>query len=239
MNITLRPWREADAAACAVLADDEGVAANLRDVFPHPYTEQNARDFIALCLAADPDEMLSCVVEVDGAFAGSISLTRGADVARKSAELGYWFGRPFWGKGIATEAVRQMCACGFAEGGHRAHLCRAVQPQPRVLSRAREKRLPARGDKAPERIQARQAAGQRAVCSGAVGVSISNDVQVSTTRGCLHSTVALLCGTADSVWNGTPMPCWEGVQFPSMAGSSGRCGHCMEEGQVTGRARLR
>ena len=78
MNITLRPWREADAAACAVLADDEGVAASLRDVFPHPYTEQDARDFIALCLAADPDEMLSCVVEVEGAFAGSISLTRGA-----------------------------------------------------------------------------------------------------------------------------------------------------------------
>ena len=37
MDILLRPWREADAAACAVLADDEGVAANLRDVFPHPY----------------------------------------------------------------------------------------------------------------------------------------------------------------------------------------------------------
>ena len=114
MNILLRPWRETDAAACAALAGDEGVAANLRDVFPHPYAEQDARDFIALCLAADPDEMLSCVVEVDGAFAGSASLTRGADVARRSAELGYWFGRPFWGKGVATEAVRQMCARGFA-----------------------------------------------------------------------------------------------------------------------------
>ena len=113
MDILLRPWLEADAAACAALADDEGVAANLRDVFPHPYTEQDARDFIALCLAADPDEMMSCAVEVDGVFAGSVTLTRGTDVARKSAELGYWFGRPFWGKGIATEAVRQMCATGF------------------------------------------------------------------------------------------------------------------------------
>ena len=113
MNILLRPWRETDAAACAALADDEGVAANLCDVFPHPYTEQDARDFIALCLAADPDEMLSCAVEVDGVFAGSVTLTRGTDVARKSAELGYWFGRPFWGKGVATEAVRQMCATGF------------------------------------------------------------------------------------------------------------------------------
>ena len=115
MDILLRPWLEADAAACAALADDEGVAANLRDVFPHPYTEQDARDFIALCLAADPDEALSCVVVGGGGFAESVSLTRGADVARKSAELGYWFGRPFWGRGVATEAVRQMCARGFGE----------------------------------------------------------------------------------------------------------------------------
>ena len=128
MDVLLRPWRETDAAACAALADDEGVAANLRDVFPYPYTEQDARDFIALCLAADPDKALYCAVEVDGAFAGSISLTRGGDIARKSAELGYWFGRPFWGKGVATAAVRQMCAQGFANVGHRAHLCRAVCP---------------------------------------------------------------------------------------------------------------
>ena len=114
MNITLRPWCETDTALCAALANDEGVAANLRDVFPHPYTEQDARDFIALCCAADPDEALFCAVEVDGVFAGSVSLTRGVDVACKSAELGCWFGRPFWGKGIATEAVRQMCARGFA-----------------------------------------------------------------------------------------------------------------------------
>lgn len=113
MDILLRPWRETDAAACAALADDEGVAANLRDVFPYPYTEQDAHDFIALCLAADPGKALYCAVEVDGAFAGSISLTRGGDIARKSAELGYWFGRPFWGKGVATAAVRQMCAQGF------------------------------------------------------------------------------------------------------------------------------
>lgn len=115
MEIVLRPWREADTAACAALANDEGVAANLRDVFPHPYAEQDARDFIALCLAADPDEALFRAVEVDGAFAGSVALTRGTDVACRSAELGYWFGRPFWGKGIATEAVRQMCAFGFGE----------------------------------------------------------------------------------------------------------------------------
>ena len=121
MNITLRPWCETDAAPCAALADDEGVAANLRDVFPHPYAEQDARDFIALCCAANPDEALFCAVEVDGVFAGSVSLTRGADVARKSAELGCWFGRPFWGKAsrprpcgrCAPAALQRGTSCAF------------------------------------------------------------------------------------------------------------------------------
>lgn len=43
MRILLRSWREEDAAACAALANDAGVAENLRDVFPHPYSEQDAR----------------------------------------------------------------------------------------------------------------------------------------------------------------------------------------------------
>ena len=123
MDILLRPWLEADAAACAALADDESVAANLRDVFPHPYTEQDARDFIALCIGADPEKALFCAVAVDGAFAGSVSLTRGADVARKSAELGYWFGRPFWGRGRAADVRPRLWRVGY-----RADLCRAVQP---------------------------------------------------------------------------------------------------------------
>ncbi len=114
MHILLRPWREEDVIPCALLANDEGVAKNLRDAFPHPYTEQDARSFIGLCLAADERDALYRAVEADGRFAGSIALMRGADVARRSAELGYWFGRAFWGKGIAAEAVRQMCGTGFA-----------------------------------------------------------------------------------------------------------------------------
>ena len=114
MEILLRPWRETDIPALARLADDEGVAADLRDVFPHPYAEQDARAFLSSCMAADPADALFCAAEADGRLAGSVSLVRGTDVCRKSAELGYWFGRAFWGRGVATEAVRQMCQAGFA-----------------------------------------------------------------------------------------------------------------------------
>jgi len=38
----------------------------------------------------------------------------GSDVYRRSAELGYWLGEPFWGRGIMTAAVETMCREGFA-----------------------------------------------------------------------------------------------------------------------------
>ena len=48
------------------------------------------------------------------AEAGSIGLFLGSDVYRRSAELGYWLGEPFWGRGIMTAAVETMCREGFA-----------------------------------------------------------------------------------------------------------------------------
>jgi len=53
-------------------------------------------------------------VVVDGAAVGGISLEPGEDVFRRSAEIGYWLGEPFWGRGIATEAVRAVSDYAFA-----------------------------------------------------------------------------------------------------------------------------
>lgn len=117
MQVTLRPWRASDLAALVRLADNPEVARNLRDAFPNPYTEADGRAFLELCAGLDPANTLFLAVCAEGALAGGISLTRGADVARKSAELGYWLGQPYWGRGVATEAVRQICARGFAECG--------------------------------------------------------------------------------------------------------------------------
>ena len=36
----LRPWQETDAVSLVRYADDPGIAANLRDVFPSPYTRR-------------------------------------------------------------------------------------------------------------------------------------------------------------------------------------------------------
>jgi len=115
MCVNLRRFTESDIRILASLANNVDIAANLRDAFPHPYTGNDSRNFINLCLAADEQCDLYRAVAVDGALAGCISLSRGTDVYRKCAELGYWLGRQFWGMGVASEAVRQMCGIGFAK----------------------------------------------------------------------------------------------------------------------------
>lgn len=113
MDFTLRPWRREDAAAIVPYADDPLVARNLRDVFPNPYTLADAQGFISSCIEREGRGQLCRAIVVDGRAVGSIALILGDDVYRKSAELGYWLGRPFWRQGIMTAAVKEMCALGF------------------------------------------------------------------------------------------------------------------------------
>ena len=115
MKLLLRAWRIEDASALQGCADDWEIARQLRDVFPHPYTLADAQSYLSFCLSRPAERMIACAIEADGALAGSIALTRGMDVYRGSAELGYWLDRSQWKKGIMSEAVRQMCRKGFAQ----------------------------------------------------------------------------------------------------------------------------
>lgn len=100
----LRPLTAADAPALAAHADDRDVWLNLRDRFPHPYSVDDALAYVA-AVAARPRQTSFGIV-VDGEAAGSISLMPGEDIARATAEIGYWLGRRFWGRGIVSDAVR-------------------------------------------------------------------------------------------------------------------------------------
>jgi [ribosomal protein S5]-alanine N-acetyltransferase len=92
-----------DAEALVRHADNVNVARQLRDRFPHPYTRANASIFLkAATSAAEPSNL---AIEVDGEAAGAIGYVPGMDVERYSAEIGYWLGESFWGRGIATEAL--------------------------------------------------------------------------------------------------------------------------------------
>lgn len=107
----VREWQEADAAALAPLADDRRVWINLRDAFPHPYREEDAHRFIATVRGRSPCTHFA--IAVDGRVAGGIGYTPHVDVERVGAEVGYWLGRPFWGQGIATAALRALTTHAF------------------------------------------------------------------------------------------------------------------------------
>ncbi len=113
MEIALVPWEERFAPALAEYANNPNVFANLRDRFPHPYTEKDARDYIRLCADEDGRAFLARAITVDGVCVGSVTVTVGEDIYRRSGELGYFLGEPFWGKGIMTWAAREICREAF------------------------------------------------------------------------------------------------------------------------------
>jgi RimJ/RimL family protein N-acetyltransferase len=92
-------------------ANNPRIAENLRDGFPHPYTREDGLQFINRFMNDDPVRIFA--IEYDHQPCGSIGILPQEDIHRRSAEVGYWLAEPFWGRGIATEAVRQIIEYGF------------------------------------------------------------------------------------------------------------------------------
>jgi ribosomal-protein-alanine N-acetyltransferase len=103
---TVRSYRAEDAESLAAHANNRKVWQNLRDGFPHPYSIEDARTFIRRAVSANPESMYAICVE--GSAAGGIGFSPHTDIERISAEIGYWLGEPFWGRGIVTEALRAV-----------------------------------------------------------------------------------------------------------------------------------
>jgi RimJ/RimL family protein N-acetyltransferase len=102
-SVLLRTFREDDQARLARLCNNRNIWDNVRDLFPSPYSKQNAIEFIELCQKQDPP--VTFAIEYNRELVGCIGLTRQEDVYRMSAEIGYWIGEPYWGRGIATQSV--------------------------------------------------------------------------------------------------------------------------------------
>lgn len=112
---TVRSWEYADIDTVPAYANNRKVWLNLRDAFPHPYTRQNARDWIRAVRQRSPET--SFAIAVDDEAVGGIGFVMRADVERVSAEIGYWLGEPFWGRGITTEALRAVTDYAVATHG--------------------------------------------------------------------------------------------------------------------------
>ena len=111
----LRPWQKDDAPLLARHADNPRVSSCMRDLFPSPYTVEDAFRFIAM--ATGPSRSILLAIEVRGEAAGGIGIHPLEDVHRGTAEIGYWLAEPFWGRGIVTDAVRALVPVAFEKTG--------------------------------------------------------------------------------------------------------------------------
>lgn len=118
-RLRLRPFRADDAATVRRLAGEWEVARSLANV-PYPYGPDDAADWIGHTrrgLTAGSEVTLAVTRRDDGALVGAVGLR--LSLHGRSAELGYWIGRPYWGQGFATEAAAAILRHGFVALGLR------------------------------------------------------------------------------------------------------------------------
>ena len=134
---TIRQWRLGDAESLTRHANNRKIWLAVRDLFPHPYTIQDAREFLQRAIS-EQAEMKFCV-EIEGAAVGGIGIHSGQDVYRHTATVGYWLGEEFWGRGIMTEAltaVTDFCFDNFPLGRISAEVFAHNPASARVLEKA-------------------------------------------------------------------------------------------------------
>ena len=117
MRIDIGEWqvrslRLEDAESLAAYANNRNVSRNLRDRFPYPYRIDDAEAFIRHARVQDPETVFAIASATEAI--GGIGLELYDDVHRRSAQVGYWLGEPFWGRGIATLALGAITDYAFA-----------------------------------------------------------------------------------------------------------------------------
>jgi RimJ/RimL family protein N-acetyltransferase len=113
-RLVLRAPHRVDVPAIVHLAGDRRVAESTARI-PHPYAVEDAERYLATVNHQDSGTTFAIVL--DGSLIGAC----GIDAHPDGAELGYWLGLPFWGRGYATEAVRAVIDFAFGEEGPPGH----------------------------------------------------------------------------------------------------------------------
>lgn len=109
----IRCWSDNDAAVLQKYANNRKIWVNLRNIFPHPYSLDDAHKWIAYTRGEDPQR--SFAIANGNEVIGGIGLNYQEDVHSFSAELGYWLAEPYWGRGIMSEAVMAFTEYAFRQ----------------------------------------------------------------------------------------------------------------------------
>lgn len=114
MTCMIRKWNLNDAKELSEAISNKKVQDNLRDGLPYPYTEQDGEVYIREMLSADQDTTFAFAITYNDKVIGSIGVFRQSNIHYRTAELGYYIAEEYWGKGIMTDAVKQICSYVFS-----------------------------------------------------------------------------------------------------------------------------
>lgn len=113
MEFQLRKWQSGDAESFFQYAVNRKITDSMRNSFPSNLEQvQKLVDWFS---DSDEKQQYCRAIEIDGKAVGCVGIFIKEDVYRKSADIAYWLGETFWGKGIMTCAVRQMCETAFEQ----------------------------------------------------------------------------------------------------------------------------
>lgn len=111
-GIVLRPWELNDAWELALITDNKKIADNLRDGFPTPYSLTDAQEWLNLIMPENnPPRFFAITFE--NQVVGNIGIVTKTNIYRKNVEIGFFVSEKFWGKGIATKAIRASVSYAF------------------------------------------------------------------------------------------------------------------------------
>jgi len=135
----LRAWAPDDLPAYHALLDDPDLWRFMPEAMPHPFGLDTARDLIAISGAA-PHHLVQCIEAAAGPVGQVRLLWSAPGLDRDEAEVSYWLGRSYRGRGLAAQAVRQAVADAFALRAGLRRVVAFVHPDNaasmRVLERA-------------------------------------------------------------------------------------------------------
>ena len=110
---TLRHFKISDSLSLSKHANNRLIWENLRDRFPYPYSEEDAKLFIQMVTTYSSTTEFA--IDLDGEAIGAAGIILKDDVYKENGEIGYWIGQDYWNKGIGTKVVAELLRIAFDE----------------------------------------------------------------------------------------------------------------------------
>ncbi|ORY15856.1 acyl-CoA N-acyltransferase [Clohesyomyces aquaticus] len=117
-RLLIRLMHPADAPAMYKHASPPIIGKHMSLAFPSPYTLQSAETWISQNLTPPFNHFAVCLISSPSALIGGIGIKPGSDVHTHTAEIGYWLGQEYWGKGIVAEALQALTDWVFEVRGY-------------------------------------------------------------------------------------------------------------------------